>query len=137
MMAHLRHNLGSLERAILLHVADGGTILARDITAHFEKKTGRARTTVLTVMERLTQKGYLKRSKVGYLLRYKFTVSRATLLAQIVGTFVDEALEGRIAPLVAYASKSRKLSGADARTLGPILARLEANERGGKRQAAD
>lgn len=42
MMAHLRHNLGSLERAILLHVADGGTILARDITAHFEKRTGRA-----------------------------------------------------------------------------------------------
>ena len=133
MMAHLRHNLGSLERAILLHVADGGTILARDITAHFEKKTGRARTTVLTVMERLTQKGYLKRSKVGYLLRYKCTVSRATLLAQIVGTFVDEALQGRIAPLMAFAIKSRKLSGADARTLGPILARLEAKERGGKR----
>lgn len=84
-------------------------------------------------MERLTQKGYLKRSKVRYLLRYKCTVSRATLLAQIVGTFVDDALEGRIAPLVAYASKSRKLSGADARKLGPILARLEAKERGGKR----
>lgn len=132
-MPRLRHNLGSLERAILLHVADGGAILARDITAHFEKKTGRARTTVLTVMERLTQKGYLKRTKVGYLLRYKCTISRAALLGQIVGTFVDESLQGRIAPLVAYLTQSRKLSAADARKLKPILAHLEASERGGKR----
>ena len=41
-MPRLRHNLGSLERLILEHVADKGPILAHDVTAHFEKNTGRA-----------------------------------------------------------------------------------------------
>jgi BlaI family penicillinase repressor len=132
-MPRLRHNLGSLERLILEHVADKGPTLARDITAHFEKNTGRARTTVLTVMERLTQKGYLKREKLGGLLRYTCTISRADLMRQIVGTFVDDVLHGHVAPFVAFLTKSRKLTVDEVRKLERLLKRLESKERGAKK----
>ena len=120
---------GSLERLIMEFVCDKGAILARDVTAHFEKTTGRARTTCLTVMDRLHQKGYLKREKLGGLLRYTATITRAELMRQIVGTFVDEALQGRIGPLVAYLTKNRKLTRDEVKKLERILKRLEAKER--------
>jgi predicted transcriptional regulator len=132
-MPRLRHNLGSLERLILEHVADRGPILARDVTEHFEKNTGRARTTVLTVMDRLREKGYLKREKLGGLVRYTCTISRADLMRQIVGTFVDDVLHGHVAPFVAFLTKSRKLTGDEVRKLERLLKRLEAKERGAKR----
>jgi predicted transcriptional regulator len=132
-MPRLRHNLGSLERLILEQVADRGPTLARDVTAYFEKNTGRARTTVLTVMERLYEKGYLKREKLGGLLRYTCTISRADLMRQIVGTFVEDVLHGRVAPFVAYLTKSRKLTSDEIRKLEQLLKRLEAKERGAKK----
>ncbi|HXY36868.1 MAG TPA: BlaI/MecI/CopY family transcriptional regulator [Planctomycetaceae bacterium] len=132
-MPRLRHNLGSLEKLILEHVADKGPILARDVTEHFEKKTGRARTTVLTVMDRLREKGYLKREKLGLFVRYTCKISRADLMQQIVGTFVDDVLHGRISPFVAYLTKSRKLTSNEIRKLEQLLKRLEAKERGTKK----
>src|SRR5580704_8572834 len=131
-MPRLRHNLGSLERLILEHVADKGPILARDVTEHFEKNTGRARTTVLTVMDRLREKGYLKREKLGGLVRYTCTISKADLMRQVIGTFVEDVLHGRVAPFVAYLTKSRKLTTDEIRKLERILKRLETKERRSK-----
>jgi predicted transcriptional regulator len=127
------YGLGSLERLILEHVADKGPILARDVTEYFETHTGRARTTVLTVMDRLREKGYLKREKLGGLVRYTCKISRADLMRQIVGTFVDEVLHGRVSPFVAYLTKSRKLTGDEVRKLEQLLKRLEAKEWGPKK----
>jgi predicted transcriptional regulator len=132
-MPRRRGTFGSLERLILEYVSDKGAILARDVTAHFEKTTGRARTTVLTVMDRLREKGYLKREKLGGLVRYTCTISKADLMRQVIGTFVEDVLHGRVAPFVAYLTKSRKLTTDEIRKLERILKRLETKERRSKR----
>ncbi len=132
-MPRSRDPLGRLQRPVLEYIAEKGSVPAREVTAHFEKTIGRARTTVLTVMERLHKKGYLKRQKSGGMLRYSTTVSRADLMRQIVGDFVEDVLGGRVSPFVAYLTKSRKLKSDEVRKLEQLLKRIETRERRAKR----
>ncbi len=57
--------LGHLELSVLQYVADHPSITVREVAAHFAETSGLARTTLLTVMERLRSKAYLKRKKAA------------------------------------------------------------------------
>jgi predicted transcriptional regulator len=127
-----RETLGSLERSVLEYIAESGPATVREVAAHFEETTGRARTTVLTVMERLRKKGYLKRRKSEGVHRYVSTVSRPDLLRHIVGEFVENVLGGRVSPFVAYLSETSKLNSEEVRKLEKLLKQIEMRERGAK-----
>ncbi len=60
-----REPLGRLELEVLQYIADHHPISVREVAAHFAETSGQARTTLLTVMERLRAKGYLKRRKAA------------------------------------------------------------------------
>ncbi len=60
-----REPLGRLELDVLQYIADHHPISVREVAAHFAATSGQARTTLLTVMERLRAKGYLKRRKAA------------------------------------------------------------------------
>jgi predicted transcriptional regulator len=128
-MSPVHETLGHLERSVLEYIAERGPVTVREVAAHFEETTGRARTTVLTVMERLRKKGFLKRRKVAGLQRYVSTVSRPDLLRQIVGDFVENVLGGRVSPFVAYLSETSKLSNEEIRNLEEVLKQIETRER--------
>jgi predicted transcriptional regulator len=128
-MSPVHETLGHLERSVLEFIAEGGPVTVREVASHFEETTGRARTTVLTVMERLRKKGFLKRRKVAGLQRYVSTVSRPDLLRQIVGDFVENVLGGRVSPFVAYLSEASKLSNEEIRKLEELLKQIETRER--------
>lgn len=120
-----REPLGRLERDVLQHLADHHPATVREVAAHFAATTGQARTTVLTVMERLREKGYLKRRKAAGVHRYTPTISKADLLHQLVGGFVDEVLDGEVSPFVAYLTRSSLLNDDEVRKLEALLSRLE------------
>lgn len=123
--------LGRLERDVLQYIAEHHPITVREAAAHFAETSGQARTTVLTVMERLRAKGYLKRRKSSGVHRYTPTISKADLLHQLVGGFVDEVLGGKVSPFVAYLTRSSLLKDDEVRKLRQLLERLEAHQRGG------
>ena len=56
MMARRKERLGRLELDVLRYVADHHPISVREVAAHFAAASGQARTTVLTVMQRLRGK---------------------------------------------------------------------------------
>ncbi len=120
--------LGHLELSVLQYVADHGPISVRDVAAFFAETSGQARTTLLTVMERLRAKGYLKRRKSAGAHRYTATVSKADLLQQLVGDFVEDVLAGSVSPFVAYLSRSARLSADEVRKLENLLKRIESRE---------
>src|SRR4051794_9291166 len=101
-MSPRRESLGHLELNVLQFIADHHLITVREVANHFAETTGQARTTLLTVMERLRAKGYLSRRKVDGVHQYRPTVSKAALLEQVVGDFVDDVLGGTVSPFVAY-----------------------------------
>lgn len=130
MMAQPRESLGRLELEVLQYVADHQPASVREVATHFAEASGQARTTLLTVMERLRAKGYLKRRKVAGANRYTPTMAQAELLRRMVGEFVDDVLGGSASPFVAYLSQSSLLSDDEARKLEQLLKRIESREQG-------
>ena len=53
-----------------------------------------ARNTVLTLMERLEKKGWLRRRVDGHVYRYSAAVGREATLGKMVGRLVDVAFDG-------------------------------------------
>jgi len=123
-----REPLGPLELDVLQYVSDHHPISVRDVAAHFAETSGQARTTVLTVMQRLRAKGHLSRRKVGGRHHYTPTVPKAELLNRMVGDFVDDVLGGSVSPFVAYLAQSSLLSGDEVRKLEQLLRRIESRE---------
>jgi predicted transcriptional regulator len=76
----------------------------------------------------LRAKGYLKRRKSVGAHRYTATLSKADLLQQLVGNFVDDVLAGSVSPFVAYLSRSAQLSADEIRKLEILVKRIEARE---------
>ncbi len=125
-MAPSWESLGRFELEVLRYVADHPGASASQVAAHFAEASGHARTTLLTVLQRLRGKGYLKRRTVKGVQRYTATVSLNHLFRRLVGQFVDDVLGGSVSPFVAYLSETSSLNDQEAKVLERLLKRLEA-----------
>src|SRR5688572_23374283 len=67
--------LGDLEIEVLRFVSNRAPISIRDTAETFGRERGLARTTILTVMERLRKKKYLARRRVEGVFLYQSSVS--------------------------------------------------------------
>ena len=117
-------SLGEQELEVLRFIADRAPIAAREVAEHFAAERGLARTTILTVMERLRKKGYLTRRRREGVFEYSPRVPQAELLQGLVRDFVEKTLAGSISPVVAYLAHSRRLSDAELAELQKIVDEL-------------
>ncbi len=120
--------LGRLQLEVLQFVTDQHPVSVREAAEHFAETSGQARTTVLTVLEKLREKGYLRRAKSRRIYRYSPTITKTELLRQLVGDFVDDVLQGSASPFVAYLSQTKKLTDDEARKLEKLLKQIERRE---------
>jgi predicted transcriptional regulator len=130
-MASNREMIGREELQILRYVADCQPVSVREVADHVAATSGKARTTVLTVMERLREKGYLVRRKKGGVYRYSPKRSQTDVLRSLVADFVREALGGSVSPFVAYLAEDADLKDEQLRELSRLVADLEARRAGG------
>ena len=130
-MARNRETIGREEMQVLRYVAEHQPVSVRDVADHVAATSGKARTTVLTVMERLREKGYLVRRKKGGVYRYSPKHSQAKVLRDLVADFVREALGGSVSPFVAYLAEEADLDDEQVRELARLVADLEAQRAGG------
>ncbi len=127
-MSKSKEPLGRLELEVLRYVVDHHPITVREVAAHFAAASGHARTTVLTVMQRLREKGYLRRRQRGGVQQYWPTVEKTALFQGMVSEFVEDVLGGNVSPFFAYIAKSGQLTKEEARKLEQLLERIEARE---------
>ena len=130
-MAPHRETIGREEMQILRYVADHHPVSVREVADHVAITSGKARTTVLTVMERLREKGYLVRRKKDGLYRYSPKRSQTEVLKSLVADFVREALGGSVSPFVAYLAEDANLDDEQLKDLGRLVADLESRCAGG------
>ena len=130
-MARNRETIGREEMQVLRYVADHHPVSVREVADHVAATSGKARTTVLTVMERLREKGYLVRRKKGGVYRYSPKRSQADVLRNLVADFVREALGGSVSPFVAYLAEEADLDDEQVRELARLVADLECATHGG------
>ena len=102
--------LGEQQLNLLKYIADNAPVSVRNVTDRYGEDHGLARTTVLTMMERLRAKGYLTRKKQNGVLQYSPAVTGSEMWQGVVEQFVERTLGGSVAPFVAYLTKTKSLS---------------------------
>lgn len=98
-------SIGKLEAEVFSMVCDkenGATV--RDIYEDLRLKRRIAYTTVMSVMNSLTNKGLLKQDKSSMAYKYKPTVSKEKLANKIIDSVVDKLLNGKKESVLSHLS---------------------------------
>lgn len=122
--------IGDQELALLQHIAEQGDASVGEVAAGFGESRGLARSTVLTMMERLRNKGYLRRKQVdGGVYRYAATVRQDDVVRNAVGSFVEKTLQGSVSPFVAWMSQRTEVSDDELAELEALVATLQSKRK--------
>lgn len=125
----LSKSVGDQELALLQYIGQQGDASVGEAAAGYGEGRGLARSTVLTMMERLRQKGYLKRRRVEGIYRYSPTTDEKDLIHGAVTAFVEKTLQGSVSPFVAWMSKSGEVSDAELAELEALVHKLQSQRR--------
>jgi predicted transcriptional regulator len=118
-------NIGRAEMDILRYISDHHPASVREVAEHLSATKGHVRTTALNVMERLREKGYLKRRKISGVFQYSPSMPTAELLHSLVREFVQRTLGGSLSPFVAYLTHEGKLSEEELAELRSLVRELD------------
>jgi predicted transcriptional regulator len=132
-MADPKATLGSTEIEVLRYISDHQPISVGEVAEHVAQTSGQARTTVLTIMERLRKKGHLTRKQVAGIYRYSLKAPKDVLLLRLVSHFVNQTLGGSVSPFVAYLAENGPVSPDDLKTLKRLVQDLETHSPRGRK----
>jgi predicted transcriptional regulator len=123
-------SVGDQELALLQFIAGRGPATVADAVEGFGQPRGLARSTVLTMMERLRKKGHLGRRQVSGVYQYAPRTAPGAAVRQAVETFIDRTLGGSITPFVAYLAEQRApLSDDEIAELETLVTKLQQERR--------
>ena len=121
--------IGDQELALLQYIAEQGDASVGEVAAAFGESRGLARSTVLTMMERLR---YLQRKQVGGgvgVFRYSTTARQDDVVRNAVGSFVEKTLQGSVSPFVAWMSQRTEVSDNELAELEALVATLQSKRK--------
>lgn len=102
-------NLTSAEAEIMRVVWDtGGPVTVRDVYESLLKQRKLAYTTVMSIMSKLTKKGFLLQDKSGTAYIYTAAFTDAEVAGNIIDSVVNKVLDGAAAPLISRLLGSKK-----------------------------
>lgn len=124
-----KSSIGDQELLLLHYIDDRGGGSVGEVAAGFGESSGLARSTVLTMMERLRAKGYLKRKRVNGVFRYSAATGPREATRGAIGRFVERTLGGSVSPFVAWLSERGEVSDAELVELQALIAKLQRTKR--------
>lgn len=123
--------IGDQELALLQYIGENEPVSVGEVAAGYGEVQGLARSTVLTMMERLRSKGYLQRQPLQGVYRYSATTQQQDVVHNAVGSFVEKTLQGSVSPFVAWMSEKAEVSDNELAELEALVARLQSQRREG------
>lgn len=99
----------------------GEPVTVRYVYETMRKQKKIAYTTVMSVMNKLAQKGFLTQDKSGTAYIYSATLSDAEVAGGIMDAVVDKILGGASEPMISRLLGSRKLSARELKELEKLL----------------
>lgn len=115
--------------ALLRFIAERGPVSVGEAAEEYGAPRDLARSTVLTMMERLRAKGHLERETDGGVFRYRTVQPAAALMRGLVGQFVDRALGGSVSPFVSYLAERGEISESELSELERLVEQLQERRR--------
>lgn len=122
-------SIGDQELALLHYLAEHEPASVGEVAASYGEERGLARSTVLTMMERLRGKGYLKRRHVKGMYRYSTATGPGEAMRSAVGQFVEKTLSGSVSPFVAWMSERATVSDNELAELEALVAQLQSQRK--------
>jgi len=122
-------SIGDQELALLHYLAEHQPASVGEVAASYGEDRGLARSTVLTMMERLRGKGYLKRRHVKGIYRYSTATGPGEAMRSAVGQFVEKTLSGSVSPFVAWMSERATVSDNELAELQALVAQLQSQRK--------
>ena len=121
--------IGDQELALLRDLGTGEAATVAEVVERFGLPRGLARSTVLTMMERLRKKGHLTRRQVDGLYRYAPRTAPADAVQHAVASFVDRTLNGSVTPFVTFLAETHEVSDTELAELEELVAKLQDDRR--------
>lgn len=122
-------SIGDQELALLQHIDESGAASVGEVAASFGEPRGLARSTVLTMMERLRGKGYLKRRQLKGVFRYSVATGPGEAMRSAVGSFVEKTLSGSVSPFVAWMSEHAEVTDDELAELEALVTQLQSRRK--------
>jgi BlaI family transcriptional regulator, penicillinase repressor len=117
-----RPSVSEAERQVLFVLWEHGPGSVREVHAHLkEADLDWARSTVVTLLQRLEKKGYVESDKSEFAFTFRASVSREELLAMRMTELANDLCDGRWAPLLLAFTKREKLSPRDLAELQRLI----------------
>ncbi len=116
--------IGDRELALLRWIAERGGASVGTAADKYGEPRGLARSTVLTMMERLRGKGHLDRRRVDGVFHYTSPASPRELMRGVVASFVESTLGGSLTPFTAYLADAEEVSDDELAELEELVSRL-------------
>src|SRR5690606_33300550 len=124
-----RKTVGDQELALLQYVGENEPTSVGEVAARYGESRGLARSTVLTMMERLRTKGYLQRASHEGVYRYRTTAEHQEVVNSAVSSFVEKTLQGSISPFVTWMSEKAEVSDNELAELEALVSKLQSQRR--------
>jgi predicted transcriptional regulator len=124
-MSKNKQSLGELELEVLKIVSQLQPCTVSQIIEIMNKRRGSARTTILTVIQRLENKRFVTRRKIEGIFNYRTTSNISAVLIGLTKQFIDTMLDGSPVPFVTYLAESKGLTKKQVETLQAIAKELD------------
>jgi predicted transcriptional regulator len=122
-------SIGDQELALLQYLAEHENASVGEVAAGFGESRGLARSTVLTMMERLRTKSYLKRRHADGVYRYSTVSGPGEVMSNAVGQFVEKTLSGSLSPFVAWMAEKAEVSDNELAELEALVTQLQSRRK--------
>ena len=103
----------------------GKDVSVREVYETLRQRRAVAYTTVMTMMNTLEGKGYLKKTLDGRAYRYRPAIPERRVITTMVREFVDRVFDGSAAPLLAHLVSASDLSDAEREELRRLIDEAE------------
>ena len=125
-MSKQRAELGSAELEVLKALWESGPGTVRQVLESLHRRGRKvAYTTVLTVLTRLEQKGYVASDKSELAYVYRAKVTRERVAGSRVKTMLEQLYDGAAAPLVLQLMQTEKFTPEELEQLQRLIDRLD------------
>ena len=123
------HDLGELQKAIMETVWELGEATARQVLERVSRKKPLAYTSVLSIMQRLENMGWLKHREEGRTYVYQPAQSRRDESIRSLRKFIDRVFHGKSALLFQHLLEDEELTGEELESLRKLIEKKRRGKR--------
>jgi predicted transcriptional regulator len=129
MSSQASRSIGDQELALLRYISERPPVTVAAAVEGFGQPRGLARSTVLTMIDRLRKKGHLRRRVIKGVYHYAPRTEHSTAVRQAIASFVERTLGGSISPFVTYLAERDDMSDEELAELETLLTALQRDRR--------